>query len=75
MDGWLRPLRHSGVTYKSCASLMAGATEMFGQPGQAGNGELTGIIDDDAISEEDLFAGKYDGAEIEIWMVPCVPGA
>lgn len=70
-----RDLEFRGVTYKACASLNAGAAEMFGQPGQAGNVELTGIIDDAAISEADLFGGKYDGAEIEIWMVPWTPQA
>lgn len=65
-----RDLDFRGLTYKSCASLVAGGAQMFSAPGAAGNLELTGIIADDAIGAADLLGGKFDGAEIEIWMVP-----
>ena len=69
-----RDLEFRGLTYRSCASLMEGASEMFGAPGSAGNFELHGLIDDAAISEADLIGGLFDGAEVEVWMVPWAPG-
>lgn len=68
-----RDIEFRGVTYKACASLQASAAELFARPGDAGNFEVAGIISDDAITEADLFAGKFDGAQIEAWMVPWVP--
>jgi len=33
------------------------------------NGEVTGVLDDDAISERDILAGHYDNAEVQTWRV------
>lgn len=63
-------LTFRGVVHKACDSLSATATEMATELGSVGNMELSGIISDSSIKDEDLYAGKFDGAEIEIWMVP-----
>jgi uncharacterized phage protein (TIGR02218 family) len=38
--------------------------------GSVGNMELVGILSDTGIKDEELYAGLFDGAEIEVWMVP-----
>ena len=59
-----------GTTYSPCDSLNASALELAAMLGTIGNLTLGGVISDDAITEEDLLAGKFDGAEIEIWEAP-----
>lgn len=59
-----------GVTHKSCDSLASAATEMASSLGSTGNSELDGILSDDSITEEDLYNGLFDGALVEIWMIP-----
>lgn len=59
-----------GETYTPCSSLSASAVELGTQGGAPGNQELAGIIDADAISETDLFNGDFDGARVEVWLVP-----
>src|SRR5690606_25771380 len=65
-----RDLDFGGITYRACASLSASASELAALLGQVGNMELAGIIDDDAVSEDDLYGGLYDQASVEVWMVP-----
>lgn len=60
----------NGVSYSPCHSLTASASELGALIGSVGNVDLNGIISDDAITEIDLLGGKFDGAFIEIWMVP-----
>lgn len=42
-------------------------------PARLGNqvetGEVLGVLDSSAISEEDILLGRYDGARVESWMV------
>lgn len=64
------PIDVQGVTCQPCHSLAAGAIELAAPLGSVGNQEVTGLIDDSAISEADLFAGRYDDAQVEIWQVP-----
>lgn len=59
-----------GESYSPCASLSASAAELSSALGAVGNQELAGILADDGISEADLFGGLYDGAAVEVWMVP-----
>lgn len=65
-----RDLQFQGRTYKACASLSASAIETASRLGQSGDVELSGILADAAITAADLFAGLYDGAAIEVWLVP-----
>lgn len=55
--------------FKSCASLNPSASENASTLGSVGNIELDGIIDDDAISEEDLYGGLYDDAYVTVDLV------
>lgn len=57
-------------TFKTCASLQASATEQGAMLGDIGNMEIMGLITDDSITEADLFAGLFDGAELEVWLFP-----
>lgn len=65
-----RDVEFRGVTYKACDSLSASAMELGAMLGETGNLELAGIISDDSIREDELFAGLFDGADVEVWMVP-----
>jgi len=62
-----RDLTVEGVTYKQCASLMSSATQTASEADAVGDTQLTGILSDDDITEADLFAGRFDGATIEIF--------
>lgn len=68
-----RDLSFRGETYRSCDSLMASAIETTAGLGEGGDLELTGLLSDDSISEDDLFAGAFDGARVEVWLVPWDP--
>ena len=59
-----------GLSYSPCESLNATAIELTAILGTIGNLSLGGIISDDAITEADLLAGKFDGADIEVWEIP-----
>lgn len=56
--------------YKHCNSLSPSASESATEIGSVGNQELKGILDDEGISDEDMLAGKYDDAYVEVWLVP-----
>lgn len=65
-----RDLIYRGVTHKACDSLSSTATEMSSALGSTGSMELSGIISDSSITEIDLYNGLFDGALVEIWVVP-----
>lgn len=59
-----------GLTYRACKSLSASASESSSELQGVGNIELTGILDDDAISAADLYAGLWNDAYVEVWVIP-----
>lgn len=59
-----------GELYHSCGSLNPSASEDAGTVGNVSNIELEGIFKSDAITERDLYAGLFDDAFVEIWLVP-----
>ena len=63
-------LRDQGNLYKSCGSLNPTASEQVSETDQASNMDLSGAIGPDGISQEDLYAGLFDGADVEAWLVP-----
>lgn len=69
-----RDLRYGGQVYDSCRSLNPSASENASTLGSTGNIELDGIIDDDGISEADLYGGLFDDAYVTVdlvsWGVP-----
>jgi uncharacterized phage protein (TIGR02218 family) len=58
------------LVYKSCGSLQPSASEESSQVGSVSNMELTGILADDSITEEELFGGLFDDARVEVWLHP-----
>lgn len=64
-----RPVRYGGESYKPCRSLDPSASENASTLGSVGNIELTGIIDDESISEADLYGGLFDDAYVTVDLV------
>lgn len=57
-----------GVTYRADTGMSARAlSQTTGL--SVDNTEALGVLNDDAIAEEDIRAGRYDGAEVEAWLV------
>jgi uncharacterized phage protein (TIGR02218 family) len=64
----------SGTIYQTCGSLDPSASENVAELDSAGSMDLSGAIggdgDDGWINGWDLFAGRFDGARVETWLVP-----
>lgn len=58
----------SGEVYGACDSLDPSASENVSEVDSQGSMDLSGAIG--AISERDLYAGIFDGATVEAWLVP-----
>jgi len=65
-----RDMVFDGNTYQTCASLSASAAQSSADQGAVGNTELTGILKSTAISIDDVYAGKFNDAYCEVWIVP-----
>lgn len=63
-----RDLTFEGVTFRADTGLTARALQM-GTGLAVDNSEAFGALRSDAISEEDIMAGRYDGAEVLGWLV------
>lgn len=59
-----------GNTYQACDSLVPSASEAVSEVDAAGNMDLSGAIGPDGITEQALYAGLFDGAIAEAWLVP-----
>lgn len=64
-----RPVRYNGKLYASCRSLNPSASENASTLGSVGNMELVGLIDDDGISEADLYGGLFDDAYVTVDLI------
>ena len=61
-------LAFGGTVYAAAAGLEAGDSET--QLGFAvGGGEVSGALVAAGLAEEDLAAGRWDGAAVEVWLV------
>lgn len=65
-----RDFEWNGNNYRSCDSLSPSASESVSEVDAAGNMDLSGAIGPDGIAEADLYAGLFDGAWVEAWLVP-----
>jgi len=65
-----RRIRFQGAVYTPCGSLTASALQLSAELGSTDNVDLSGLIFPGGVSELDLWAGKFDGAEVEVWRVP-----
>jgi uncharacterized phage protein (TIGR02218 family) len=59
-----------GAEYKACDSLVPSASEAVSEVDAAGNMDLSGAVGPDGITQHDLYAGLFDGAIAEAWLVP-----
>lgn len=59
-----------GGVYQACDSLVPSASEHVSELDAASNMDLSGAISPTGITQEDLYAGLFDGAEVEAWLVP-----
>lgn len=64
-----RPVTYGREIYKSCRSLNPSASENASTIGSVGNIELMGIIDDEGITEADLYGGLFDDAFVTIDLI------
>ena len=67
-----RDLPFGGASYRACSSLAPSASENVAEVDSAGTMDLSGAIGTAAgqINGNDLFAGRFDGASVEAWLVP-----
>jgi uncharacterized phage protein (TIGR02218 family) len=68
-----RDLDWQGHTYQACNSLQPSASENVAAVDDAGSMNLSGAVASGAIDSWDLYAGKFDGADVEAWLVPWDP--
>ena len=63
-----RALSFDGITFQADSGLSARALAL--SSGLAvDNSEAVGLLQSDAIAEEDIVAGRFDGAEVRNWLV------
>lgn len=63
-----RDLAFEGIPFRADTGLTAKALQM-GTGLSVDNSEAFGALRSDAITEEDILAGRYDGAEVRGWIV------
>ncbi|WP_347313117.1 DUF2163 domain-containing protein [Defluviimonas sp. SAOS-178_SWC] len=63
-----RDLSFDGVTFRAGSGMTAKAIQQ-GTGLSVDNSEAFGALRSDAITEEDILAGRYDGAEVKGWLV------
>jgi uncharacterized phage protein (TIGR02218 family) len=63
-----RDLSFDGIVFRADTGLTAKALQM-GTGLAVDNTEAFGALSSDAITEEDIVAGRYDGAEVRGWLV------
>lgn len=64
-----RPVTYNDEVYSSCRSLNPSASENASTLGSVANMELVGIIDDEGISEADLYGGLFDDAFVTVDLI------
>jgi uncharacterized phage protein (TIGR02218 family) len=63
-----RDLQFDGVLFRARSGMSARSLQQ-GTGLAVDNSEAVGALSDEAISEADVLAGRYDGAEVRIWWV------
>lgn len=63
-----RDLSFDGVTFRADSGMTARAIQQ-GTGLSVDNSEAFGALRSDAIAEQDILAGRYDGAEVRVWLV------
>lgn len=65
-----RDLPYFGESYQACDSLVPSASEAVSEVDAASNMDLSGAVGPGGIELEALYAGLFDGAKVEAWLVP-----
>lgn len=60
----------SGVIYQACDSLVPSASEAVAEVDSSGTMDLSGALAAGGIDQAALYAGLFDGAAAEAWLVP-----
>jgi uncharacterized phage protein (TIGR02218 family) len=63
-------LTFRGVSCKPCDSVSGSAVQLSAIVGQSGSVELRGILASGGVDEVELYSGLFDGAKLEVWLVP-----
>jgi uncharacterized phage protein (TIGR02218 family) len=63
-----QPLTFEGITFKADSGMTARAV-MSGTGLSVDNSEAMGALSDSAITEADIEAGRFDGAQVQAWLV------
>lgn len=63
-----RDLTFDGTTFRADSGMTAKAIQQ-GTGLSVDNSEVFGALRSDAIAEEDILAGRYDGADVRVWLV------
>ncbi|MCT8160127.1 DUF2163 domain-containing protein [Pseudoruegeria sp. SHC-113] len=61
-------LQFEGLTFKARSGLAPGALQQSTGL-SVDNAEAMGVLSDEAVTEADLLAGRFDGAEVKAWLV------
>lgn len=59
-----------GIEFKACDSLTPSASQSVSELDAAGSMDLSGAIGPDGITEQALYAGLFDNAKVEAWLIP-----
>ncbi|MCL4188157.1 MAG: DUF2163 domain-containing protein [Rhodobacteraceae bacterium] len=63
-----RDLAFEGVTFRAATGLTASALQQTSGL-SVDNSEAAGALSDAAVTEADILAGRFDGAEVQVWRV------
>lgn len=64
-----RAVTWQGESYTPCGSLSASALQLAAELSSQDNFDIGGILTDAGVNEVDLWAHKYDGAEVKVYRV------
>ena len=62
-----RAITINNESYSPCASLNTSALQLSAEFGATENMDLSGVIAEAGITRSDLWAGRFDGAAVEVW--------
>lgn len=64
------PVSFVGVSYQPCKSLASSASESSSELNSVGSVEINGMLNDASITQGDIYAGLFEDAVVDIWVVP-----
>lgn len=67
-----RPVTFLGEVYSPCDSLETSAIQVNAEIGATGSFDLAGYLSQAGVTELDIWSGKLDGAEVNVWRVSWV---